>query len=87
MTAKFTIQTRTSTYEIWHTPLSPYDDLRKAGPVESDSVDELRGTLAALADSMTLSWWHHFRIITADGAPVERWKIRPGEARRTAARY
>lgn len=84
--AKFVIQKRASAHEIWYTP-SGFDRETKAGPLTSDSVNELRETLAAVADATTLDWWHHYRIITEDGKPVERYKVRPGTAKKTRARY
>jgi len=84
--AKFIIQKRANAHEIWYTP-DGFDREAKAGPLTSDSVAELRETLAAIADAETLDWWHHYRIITNQGRPVERYKVRPGQMKKTRSRY
>lgn len=77
--AKFLLQElRHEVRDIW-VPPSP---IRKL-PSQSDSVAELRKALADLADRETWAWWRHYRIVTSDGNPVERWKIKPGRAVKT----
>lgn len=75
MTKNFIIQRRSIGNGIWYTP---------AGMREgSDSAEELRQALKRFADRSTLSFAIHFRIITCDGDPVERYTARPGRLRKT----
>lgn len=85
MSADFTIQRRSISGGIWHTA----NGFRFRGPdhrAESGSIEELRAQLRRVADTETLSFWQHYRIITADGDPVERYKLKPGQLVRTRRR-
>lgn len=81
--AEFLLQERRDEVrDIWVPPRA-YQHIE---PHTSDSVDELRMAIIDYADRQTLDFWQHFRIVTQDGKAVERWKTRPGEAKKTRRR-
>lgn len=51
------------------------------------SAEELRTQIQKYADSYPYSSPQHWRIVTSSGAPVERWKITAGKAKRLKRRY
>lgn len=80
----FQLQIRSGDGLIWFPPQSfKHENL----PIEADSVSELRDTISELANKTTWPYWEHYRIITGNGNPVERWKIKPGRAVRTRSNY
>lgn len=85
MSADFTIQRRSISAGICHTA-NGYRFRGAGNRAESGSIDELRAQLRRVADTETLSFWQHYRIITADGEPVERYKLKPGRLKRTRRR-
>lgn len=81
----FQIQVQSIQWDIWVKPEDPFRQAPKL--VSSTSVEELRDSIRQAADERTLSFAQHVRIVTDDGAPVERWKITPGVAKRLRRRY
>ena len=51
-------------------------------PVGSASVATLREVITKYADGYTYAMPEQYRIITRRGEPVERWKVRPGSAKK-----
>ena len=80
----FTLQTRAIWNDIWY---EPRDILWNTTKTRSDSVEELRQEIRQRADNRTLGFTEHVRIITYEGDPVERWAIRPGEAKKLKRKY
>ncbi|KTS90657.1 hypothetical protein NS183_07665 [Microbacterium testaceum] len=85
MSGRFVIQHRSLAARVWHTATG-YRFEGAGRSAESDSVDKLRSILAQLADTETLGFWQDYRIITADGEPIERYKLKPGRLVRTVRR-
>ncbi|WP_295035084.1 hypothetical protein [uncultured Microbacterium sp.] len=81
----FQIQVRSIQWDIWVVPGDPFSEGPKV--VRSESVEVLRESIRKAADVRTLSFAQHVRIVTDRGAPVERWTIRPGSAKRLWRRY
>lgn len=52
-------------------------------PSTAHTVSELREAIEKHADTQTWAYWEHYRIVTRDGKAVERWKTKPGLARKT----
>ncbi len=74
----FHIQVRSITTPVWYEDRSDFSE--RPRPTRADTVSELRNAIISAADSRTLAFTQHVRIVTNDGKPVERWKIRPGRA-------
>ncbi|UVT31347.1 hypothetical protein SEA_MARCIE_85 [Microbacterium phage Marcie] len=64
--------------DIWVPPRA-----RFGMPQSAPSVEVLRNAIQRYADQQDWPWWLHFRIVTRDGDAVERWKTKPGLARKT----
>jgi len=76
---KFLLQERTDEVrDIWVAP-QEYSDL----PNSADQVSVLREAIQKHADRQTWNWWEHYRIVTSKGKAVERWKTKPGIAKKT----
>lgn len=80
----FTLQTKAIENGIWY---EPRDILWKTTETRSDSVEVLREEIRERADKRTLGFTEHVRIITDSGDPVERWAIRPGQAKKLRRKY
>lgn len=80
----FTLQTKAIRNNIWY---EPSGILWGETKTRSDSVEALREEIRKRADKRTLGFTEHVRIITYDGDPVERWAIRPGEAKKLRRKY
>lgn len=81
----FQIQVRSIQWDIWVIPARPFSEVPQV--VRSESVEVLRESIRKAADVRTLSFAQHVRIVTDDGAPVERWMIRSGNAKKLRRRY
>lgn len=82
--SKFILQTKAIGNGIWYEAEGIlWEHTRTRG----GSVEELRKEIRQRADERTLSFAEHVRIITYLGGPVERWKIRPGTAKKLRRRY
>ena len=82
---KFQLQVKAIGSPIWYTDTSTFS--QSPAKTEASTVSELREAIVQAADRRTLSFSQHVRIITDDGDPVERWVIRPGEAKKLSRRY
>lgn len=80
----FTLQTKAISSNIWFEPCGVLWDETKT---RSESVEDLRQGIRQRADKRTLGFTEHIRIITYNGDPVERWAIRPGEAKKLRRKY
>lgn len=78
--SNFQLQVKALGSPIWYREKSEYGQSPRK--TEADSVSELREAIQLAADKRTLNFPEHVRIITDKGAPVERWKITPGNAKK-----
>lgn len=79
MRTKFTLQRRSFSSRVWHEPELLYGQQYQT---RAESISELRATIRYIADRYTFDFPSRYRIITNDGDPVERWKVRAGSARK-----
>lgn len=82
--SRFTLQTKAIVNDIWY---EPRDILWETTKTRSDSVEALRQEIRQRADKRTMGFTEHVRIITYNGDPVERWAIRPGDAKKLRRKY
>lgn len=80
----FQIQVRSILSGIWYEDTSRFSERPQV--TRAQTVSELRESIIEAADSRTLPFVMHVRVITDDGEAVERWKIRPGFAKRLRRR-
>lgn len=80
MSRGFQLQVKSITSPVWYVDTGAYS--QRPQLTKSHSVSELRESIQKAADVRTLSHTLHVRIVTDDGDPVERWKIKPGRAKK-----
>ena len=52
--------------------------LEGVGPLRAGNVSTLRSTIYKIADTTSLDFRQHFRIITDHGAVVQKFVVKPG---------
>lgn len=80
---KFHIQRRSNDGYTWY---EPRDHVVDDKVMHADTITELRESLLQIADERTFTWAVYYRIVTNDGAVVEKYKMKPGVLTKTRSK-